>query len=86
MILQIGVIEMSDYPTCPLCGRKLYERKSAGGVVCKNWKCDAFWKLGKGVVYDENGDFLEYQRLDEKRDLETPIEIIAKQYAEEIND
>jgi P4 family phage/plasmid primase-like protien len=37
------------FPRCPVCRRKLMRRKA--GYVCKNWKCQNYWKMGKGPVY-----------------------------------
>lgn len=35
-------------PRCPVCKRKTVYRKTARGMVCKNWKCPNYWKLGRG--------------------------------------
>ena len=34
---------------CPVCNHVLYERHE--GLVCKNYKCCLYFKLGKGWVY-----------------------------------
>ena len=39
--------------TCPKCGNKLYHKKT--GLVCKNWKCKNYWKMGIGPVYRWTG-------------------------------
>lgn len=36
---------------CPGCNNRLYERKSVGGYVCKNWRYKNYWKYGKGPVF-----------------------------------
>lgn len=43
-------------PDCPECGNKLYWRRRERGYVCKNWRCDNYHKLGKGRVFDKNGN------------------------------
>jgi len=34
--------ETIEYKKCPKCGNKLYSRTV--GYVCKNWKCENYWK------------------------------------------
>ena len=36
--------ETTTIRKCPLCGNRLYPKKS--GLVCKNFKCNLFWKMG----------------------------------------
>ena len=52
---------MEEKPTCPLCGNRLYPRVTADGYVCKNWRCDAFWKLQKGAVFDGDANYKYFQ-------------------------
>lgn len=33
---------------CPICNHRLYMKYA--GLVCQNWKCELYWKLGKGWV------------------------------------
>ncbi len=40
------------FPRCPACRWRLYYRKRAGGFVCKNWKCENYWKCGRGRVFE----------------------------------
>ncbi len=35
-------------PRCPACRHTTFYRKTARGMVCKNWKCVNYWKLGRG--------------------------------------
>lgn len=39
---------------CPVCGHAL--RKKACGMVCKNWRCPIYWKLGRGFVWNDNSN------------------------------
>ena len=34
---------------CPACDHKLVGVKD--GLVCKNWKCEMYWKMGHGPVW-----------------------------------
>lgn len=34
---------------CPACNRKLVS--VSDGLVCKNWKCEMYWKMGSGPVW-----------------------------------
>lgn len=36
-------------PRCHGCGRKLVERATVDGFVCKNRKCAYFWKMEMGI-------------------------------------
>jgi len=36
---------------CPCCKNRLFIRKQSRGFVCKNPKCEAYWKYGKGEVF-----------------------------------
>ena len=40
---------MSEKKRCPLCNQSLYKRNE--GLVCKNWKCEMYFKLARGWVY-----------------------------------
>jgi hypothetical protein len=46
--------EVEEYPEnnqCPKCHNRLYLKTEAEGYVCKNWKCENYWKMGKGKVF-----------------------------------
>lgn len=45
-----------ENPSCPSCGSKLYWKPTERGFVCKNWRCDNYWKLENGPVFDKNGE------------------------------
>ena len=53
---------MSEEKKCPLCDHVLYRRYE--GLVCKNHKCQLYFKLGKGWVLlkktkrQENNEFV----------------------------
>ena len=56
----IQVLKKDGSDKCPHCGNRLYFRKQARGFVCKNWKCEAYWKYGKGEVFATvNSDVLK---------------------------
>ena len=50
-ILYTGSLPSADNGVCPECGRMLSYMKSASGLVCKNWKCPNYWKMGHGKVF-----------------------------------
>ena len=72
---------MSIIGRCPSCGCKLYERSI--GLVCKNWKCKHFWKLGVGWACNPITREWEYHSLEEK--IRKQEERIRKKYGKYIN-
>jgi len=60
-----------DIVKCPLCNNKLVEK--AQGLVCKNWKCKLYWKLGSGWIYMLSKeevkiqDYIKKQQNDNKK-------------------
>ena len=52
---------------CPLCKRKLTKRHE--GLVCKNWKCELYHKLGVGWFLMEKSKNSTYQYLKDKYDF-----------------
>ena len=42
-------MEDLNFPICPICKRKL--QKKHEGLVCKNWKCELYFKCGVGWCY-----------------------------------
>ena len=45
-------------PRCPLCNNRLYPKKC--GLVCKNFKCSLYWKLGGWCLKDSDYSLWQY--------------------------
>ena len=52
--------EIYEKEICPMCKHVLYKRYE--GLVCKNWKCKLYHKLGKGwiLIEERKKDNLQY--------------------------
>lgn len=49
-------------PRCPLCNNRLYLKKC--GLVCKNFKCSLYWKLGGWYLKDSDYSLWQYTNND----------------------
>ena len=48
--MEITGLEIGDWDSkCPKCGNRLYFTKQ--GLVCRNWKCEIYWKKGQGIFF-----------------------------------
>lgn len=46
-----GMVFRGKRPKCPMCNRLMHWRKRADAWVCRNWKCELYWKRGIGWEY-----------------------------------